>query len=141
MRFDLNVVVGKTPGELRLVNTGKVLLRSIKVGDEHPILQGWELPVLSETLKTPAAVAEARMQLLNDYSFSGLAPMLRALRQGVRSAQLSQRRWNGCPVHIVSAAWPENAAIPPAAPECARPHFQIRQCAFSWTPRPCGLTA
>ena len=127
MRFDLNVVVGKTLGELRLVNDGQTLWQSIRIAGERPTVQSWGLPVLDGMLKSPAEVARARAQLLQEHSFSGLEPMLRSLRKGMQSAQVRQKRWNGHDVHIVSAAWPEDAAALAAVPDFARPRFQLRQ--------------
>jgi hypothetical protein len=128
MRFDVNVRVGQTVGKLRLVNDGVTVWQSIQTGGARAVVERWEMPGLGDTLKTPADVAQARMQLLEEHCFLGLAPMLRKLRQGVQSARLRQQRWNGHDVQIVSAAWPVNDASLASLADFARPRLPLRQC-------------
>jgi hypothetical protein len=128
MRFDVNVRVGQTVGKLRLVNNGAAVWQSIQTGREKVVVQRWEMPVLSDTLKTSADVAQARTRLLEEHGCLGLASMLRKLRQGVQSAQLRQQRWNGHEVQIVSAVWPMDDGSLASMPEFSRPRLLLRQC-------------
>jgi hypothetical protein len=128
MRFDLNVKVGKTVGEMRMVNDGKRLWRSIRMGAENAAVQSWDWPVLNDALKTHAEVAQARAQLMKDRGVAGLPLMLRTLRQGMQSAQVRQQSWHGNTTYIISAAWPENAATPGSMFDVAPPRFHLRQC-------------
>jgi hypothetical protein len=128
MRFDVNLRVGQTVGKLRLVNDGAAVWRSIQSGSEKAVVCWWELPVLSDTLKTPEDVAQARTRLMAEHGFLGLAPMLRKLRQSIQSAQLRQQRWNSHEVQIISAVWPVDQAALASMSEIDRPRFLLRQC-------------
>src|SRR6516164_8640933 len=42
-RFDLNVKVGKSLGELRVVSDGKTLCQWLRIGGDKPVVRCWEL--------------------------------------------------------------------------------------------------
>ncbi len=120
LRFDLNVKVGNTLGELRMVNDGKAIWQSIRMGSEPAVLQKWQLPAPAD--------AAARAKLLDEHGFRGVSPMLRDLRQRVQSAQVFQGRWHGIEVDIVSGIWPVNAAPAALAGDVIPQRLQMRQC-------------
>jgi hypothetical protein len=125
-RFDLNVKVGKSLGELRVVSDGKTLCQWLRIGGDKPVVRCWELPVQSGAITTSTEAAEARTRLLQDQGFAGLAFMLRNVRRRVQGARYQQQRWNGKDVYVIGGVWPEeNTAI---AAEFMTPHFQLRQC-------------
>jgi hypothetical protein len=128
VRYDLHVKVGKTVGKLRLVNDGKAIWQSVQTGSEAAVVQSWPIPILSDTLKTPEQVAQARVRLLEEHGVDGPSPMLRKFRQRLQNAEVRPQLWNSHDVHVVTAAWPAEDAALAALPDFARPRFQLSQC-------------
>ncbi|HYV34637.1 MAG TPA: hypothetical protein VE988_02970 [Gemmataceae bacterium] len=126
-RFDLNVKVGSSLGELRLVNDGKTVWQSVRIGGGDTAVKRWDMPVIDESITTPAALAQARAQFMQAQGVAGLAPMLRTMRQSMQNTQLRRTQWHGQEVQVITAAWPSNAALAGAA-EVVPPRMAIRQC-------------
>jgi hypothetical protein len=117
VRFDLNVAVGPTIAELRVVSNGERLWQSTKVAGEKVAVQ-------------EAVVPADRVGFLRANGFAGIFPMLHALRQGVHEAQSAKGKWNNHDVVIVSGALPELASSPPSdglafGPDIAVRHFRL----------------
>ena len=118
-RYDLNVKVGKSVGELRVVCDGQGLWQSLRVGGNKAMVRRWELPATPEQ-------AAARLQLLRSYGFGGLAPMLRGLRECARGARSAPLRWNGREVIVVALAIPNVEGE--SAADYVPARLQLRQC-------------
>lgn len=127
LRFDLNVKVGKTQGEMRVVCDGQKLWQAIRVAEDTPTVTSWDLPAQKDG-KITAALAAARLQLLQEQGFAGLAPLLRGLRQGMQNAQAQRQIWNGHEVVVVSGTWPDDSGRLAALPEILRPRYHNRLC-------------
>jgi hypothetical protein len=127
-RFDLNVKVGKTQGEMRMVCDGQKLWQSIRVGGEPPVINAWDLPAAREGRKPPPDLAETRSRFLLEQGFAGMAPFLRSLRLCLQNAQCQEQSWKGREVLVISGAWQDESAKLGALPDTFRPRFQTRQC-------------
>jgi hypothetical protein len=129
-RYDMNVRVGHTQGELRVICDGKTLGQTIRVGDDPATIVQWDLPAANDGNTTSAQVAQARLQLLQEHGFAGLAPLLRSLRQGLHNAHCQQQTWKGNEVYVISGVWPADTAGCAAMPDLPKPRFQPRLCAI-----------
>jgi hypothetical protein len=127
-RLDMNVRVGRTGGELRVVCDGQALRRTIRVGDEAPTVLLSKLPTTRDGFATPEALAAARSDFLQQQAFAGLAPLLTSLRKGLQTAQAQSGTWNGKEVVVVSGRWPEDRATLAALPDLYKPRFKQRLC-------------
>jgi len=116
LRFDLNVMVGKTQGELRQVCDGRTLQRSTRVGKDQATVTRWTMP------------AHARTEFMQEQGFAGVAPLLRSLRRGLQNVQYRQQTWKGQEVIVVSGNWPEDTTQSPGLPQEFRPRYQLRLC-------------
>ncbi len=123
-RFDLNVKVGGTLGELRLVCDGRTLSQSIRLGDDKATVQRWDLAGGKEVGRAKESQTEARLRLLREQGFTGLAPMLRLLRERGRGMRHAQVSWKGQEVFVIGVALREEQK----APTAVQPRYQIRQC-------------
>jgi hypothetical protein len=121
-RYDLNVKVGGTVGELRLVCDGQTLTHTVRLGDDKPTLLRWDLTGAREAGRAAEEKAEARLKLVGELGFTGLAPLLRGLRQRGQGARHAELTWNGTEVIVIGLALPEEP------PSMQRPRFQVRQC-------------
>jgi hypothetical protein len=127
-RFDLNVKVGNTVGELRLVCDGKTLHQSIRMSSDKPVLTLQELPVASAKFKTPAELAQARALFLQDHGGASLSAMMRGLSRRLQGAQFLQRRWNDREVYVIVGALAQETPPEGLACEFVPARFQCRQC-------------
>jgi hypothetical protein len=127
-RLDVNVMVGKTQGELRIVCDGQNLHRSIRVGGDAATVTRVALPVLKDGFKTPEELTRARAQFAQEQGMAGLEPLLRGLRQGLQHAQFQHQDWKGTDVLAVTGTWPEDADQAAALPDIFKPRFQPRLC-------------
>jgi hypothetical protein len=121
-RFDVNVKVGKTQGEMRLVCDGQTLWQSIRLGSDTPAVTHWDLPAGS------AEMVQARAQLLHEEGFGGLAALLGCLRRGLQNAQCQRQIWKGHEVMVIGGVWPLNTARLAGMPDFCRPRLQARLC-------------
>jgi hypothetical protein len=128
MRFDVNVKVGKTQGELRMVCDGVALAQTTRIGENTPVVARWELPGSKDAFKLTAEITQSRRQLLQDQGFVGMTPLLGNLRKNLGNSQCQQQIWKGCEVFVISGAWPEKTAQIAAMPDLARPRLQPRLC-------------
>jgi hypothetical protein len=119
LRYDVNIRVGQTAGELRLVSDGQTVSRSTRVAGEAPQIARTPLP--------PANDAAARVRCLQEHGFAGVAPMLRILRREMKSARVLRQRWNGHDVQVVSAVWPDSCNPPPSGGEAPSARFRLKQ--------------
>jgi hypothetical protein len=129
-RYDMNVRVGHTKGEMRMVSDGKTLWQSIRVGDDPATIAQWDLPVANDGTTTSTQLTQARLQFLQEHGFAGLAPLLRSLRQCLHNAHCQQQTWKGNEVYVISGVWPVNTAAFAAMPDLPKPRFQPRLCAI-----------
>jgi hypothetical protein len=127
-RFELNVRVGTTQAELRMVCDGKTLWQSTRAGNDKSTVCTWDLPAAKDGTAANPELAQARAKFLEEQGFPGLSACLRRLRQGLQNAQCEQQRWNGREVFVISGTWPDNAAQFAGVADIARPRYQARLC-------------
>jgi hypothetical protein len=126
-RFDLNVKVGNTVGELRLVSDGKTLCHSIRMSGDKAAATRLDLPCAKDKFKTPLELGQARAQFLNDHGGASLSAMLRGLRLRMKGVQCLQCRWNSHEVYVIAGALPQEQLPEGLTCEFVPARFQCRQ--------------
>jgi hypothetical protein len=126
-RFDLNVKVGKTVGELRLACDGKTLCQSLRMSGDKAVVTLQDLPGVKDKFKTPLELELARAQFLEDNGGRGLGPMVRGLRRRMQGAQYVHCRWRGRDVFAIAGAVPEEQAAATMASDFVAARFKVRQ--------------
>jgi hypothetical protein len=115
-RFDVNVLVGSTQGELRQVCDGRTLQCSTRVGNDTPVVTRWGLP------------GTGRTEFLQEQGFAGVAPLLSSLRRGLHNVQCQKRVWKGLEVIVISGTWPQDREQFGGLPAEFKPRYQPRLC-------------
>jgi hypothetical protein len=126
-RYDLDLKVGNTVGELRVACDGKTLRQSIRMSSVQATVTRLELPGPKDRLKSTEELAQARARFIEDNS-SGPGPMVRRLRQRMLGAQCLQCRWNGRAVLVVAGALPQEQRPDTPSCESVPARFTVRQC-------------
>jgi hypothetical protein len=115
-RFDVNVLVGTTHGQLRQVCDGRTLQCSTRVGDDTPVVMRCSLP------------GTGRTEFLQEQGFAGVAPLLRSLRRALQNVQCQKRDWKGLDVIVISGIWPQETERSAGLPKEFKPRYQPRLC-------------
>jgi hypothetical protein len=126
-RFDLNVQVGKTVGELRLVSNGKVLVQSIRLGGDKAVVTRMDLPPDVPDPALAPKTAALREQFLEANGGNSLSALLGGLRQCLRGAQRRQYSWSGHDAVVIAGALPEESNVDVPGIGLVPPRFQVRQ--------------
>ena len=127
-RCDLNVKVGKTVGELRVVCDGQALWHSLRLGGEKAVVGRLELPRARGGNATPQEMEPARLALLQRYSFAGFGPLLGDLRQRAKAARHERLHWKGHEVIVVGLAVADATTDQRASPDFVPARLDLRQC-------------
>jgi hypothetical protein len=118
LRLELQVRVGRTHGELILVNDGAALWQALRFDGGEPRL----------TQVSLAEEPEKGAEVLRQQAFLGVGPLLRVLRQGMHQPRRQAAHWQGKEVIQVSGDWPEDPSKLADVPDYQRPRHPPRRC-------------
>jgi hypothetical protein len=124
-RFDMNVKVGKTLGQLRLVSDGKIVYQSLGMGADKPIVSHQDLP--SNKAKESQPLAAARSRFLLDRGVAGPVSVLVHMRQCLKTSAFVRSQWSSYDVYVIAASLCEEPIFDCPGIGVVAPRFRPRQ--------------
>jgi hypothetical protein len=129
LRLDLQVNLGGTLGKLLVVSDGKTWWERLQVGDNPQVnIQKMDLKTVLATLNSPNMLEQVRTEFFQRRSFTGVEPLLKAIRQQMTVTSQERLVWKDRPVTKLTAEWSEAAAKALIGANAAWPDFLPRRC-------------
>lgn len=104
LRLDLKLQVGGAQGSLKIISDGKTLWDITRIGDQPPTVARVDLTRVLGLLESPNLL-ETREQFFQSQSFSGVQPLLAALRKQIVFTQIKDGRWESKDVYVLTGSW------------------------------------
>jgi hypothetical protein len=118
-RLQLNVVVGRSAGEMQVVSDGVTLWQSTHVAGDKPAIIRAGLSDVMQPFNGPLACSEARAELFRNNGFTGIHALVDELRRRMTVNRAETVSWKGRVVTRLTLTWnPASLAVlaPPGQP-------------------------
>lgn len=129
LHLDLQVHLGGTLGKLLVVSDGKTWWERLQVGNSEQVdIRKMDLKTVLNTLNSPNMLEQVRTEFFQRRSFTGVAPLVKAIRAQMTVTSQERLSWKNRPVNKLTAVWSEASAKALVAPNSPWPDFLPRRC-------------
>jgi hypothetical protein len=129
LHLNLKVHVGETGGKMEIVCDGTTLWEVLQFGNRTPQVTKLEMKKVLETLDGPSSSPQLREEYLQRWTFAGIAPLIKGLKQRLVFTKLEKVRWRGHDTLKLTGVWsPEVVKTIVPVENAQWPAYLPRQC-------------